>query len=114
MPRQSKPIVWLSGEVKTPPFSAAARLEAGGLLRRLQEGENLGLPHSRPMTAISSGCHELRIVDERVSWRIFYYVAADAIVVLEVDRKTTRQTPQATIARCQSRLRRYREAAEGD
>lgn len=34
-----KPLVWLKGEVKTPPFSAAARIEAGFLLRRLQQGE---------------------------------------------------------------------------
>lgn len=34
-----KPLVWLSGEVKTPPFSPAARLEAGFLLRKLQRGE---------------------------------------------------------------------------
>lgn len=44
------PLVWLRGAVKTPPFSAAARLEAGVLLRRLQRGEKLGMPHSRPQT----------------------------------------------------------------
>ena len=114
MTPQSKPIVWVSSEIKTPPFSAAARLEAGGLLRRLQGGEALGLPNSRPMPAVGSGCHELRIVDERVSWRIFYYLAADAVVVLEIERKTTRQTPKTTIERCQGRLRRYREAAGED
>jgi hypothetical protein len=26
---QSKVVVWLSGEVKTPPFSASAQIEAG-------------------------------------------------------------------------------------
>jgi hypothetical protein len=31
-----KPLVWLHGEVKTPPLSTAARIEAGVLLRRLQ------------------------------------------------------------------------------
>lgn len=31
-----KPLVWLHGEVKSPPFSPAARLEAGVLLRRLR------------------------------------------------------------------------------
>jgi hypothetical protein len=56
-------LVWLRGEVKTPPFSAAARLEAGTLLRRLQGGERLSMPHSRPMPSIGSRCHELRIVD---------------------------------------------------
>ncbi len=34
MAAAEKPSVWLRGEVKTPPFSAAARLEAGTLLRR--------------------------------------------------------------------------------
>ncbi len=33
---ESKPLVWLKGEVKTPPFSSQARLEAGFLLRKLQ------------------------------------------------------------------------------
>lgn len=45
----SKPLRWLSGEVKTPPMSTEARREMGFLLRQLQEGENLSLPHSRPM-----------------------------------------------------------------
>jgi hypothetical protein len=58
-----KPLVWLYGEIKTPPFSKEARVEAGTLLRRLQEGELLGLPHSRPMRSIGQRCHELRIRD---------------------------------------------------
>jgi len=61
----NKPLVWLKGEVRTPPFSAEARVEAGFLLRRLQKGESLGLPHSRPMPSIGSQCHELRINDEK-------------------------------------------------
>ena len=52
MAAADKPLVWLRGEVKTPPFSAAARLEAGTLLRRLQGGEKLSMPHSRPMPVI--------------------------------------------------------------
>jgi len=59
-----KPLVWLHGEVRTPPFSKAARLEAGLLLRSLQRGENLSLPQSRPMPSIGPRCHELRIIDE--------------------------------------------------
>jgi hypothetical protein len=35
MNTQEKPLVWLHGEVKTPPFSKTARLEAGYLLRAL-------------------------------------------------------------------------------
>jgi hypothetical protein len=47
-----KPLVWLSGEVKTPPFSAEARIQAGFLRRMLQGGQNLSMPHSRPMPVI--------------------------------------------------------------
>ena len=44
MASADKPLVWLPGEVKTPPFSAAARLEVGVLLRRLQRGERVSTP----------------------------------------------------------------------
>jgi hypothetical protein len=47
-----KPLVWIHGEIKTPPFSKTGRLEAGFLLRRLQQGETLSLPQSRPMSSI--------------------------------------------------------------
>ena len=102
-----KPLVWLHGEIKTPPFTAAARIEAGVLLRRLQQGESLSLPHSRPMPAIGKRCHELRIPDQAQNWRIFYYVADDAIVILEVVAKRTQQTPLTVIRTCQSRLKLY-------
>lgn len=104
-----KPLVWLRGEVKSPPFSAAARIEAGLLLRRLQRGDSLSLPHSRPMPSIGARCHELRIPDERVTWRIIYRVDADAIVIAEVFNKTTAQTPKHVIQTCKDRLRRYDE-----
>lgn len=104
---EDKPLVWLRGEIKTPPFSAGARLEAGVLLRRLQRGESLTLPHSRPMPSIGLRCHELRIVDEKKSWRIVYRIDSDAIVILEVFRKATKQTPQRIVADCKRRLSQY-------
>ena len=107
-----KPLVWLRGEVKTPPFSAAARVEAGFLLRRLQRGERLSLPHSRPMPEIGPRCHELRVVDERATWRIIYRTDPDAVVIADVFRKTTRATPKRVIEDCKRRLRLYDAAAE--
>ncbi len=59
-----KPLVWLGGQVTTPPMSKEARLEAGHLLRLLQAGHALAMPHSRPMPAIGGRCHELRIPDQ--------------------------------------------------
>ena len=102
-----KPLVWLRGEVKTPPFSAAARLEAGTLLRRLQGGEKLSMPHSRPMSGIGAHCHELRVVDATVTWRLVYRIDTDAIVLADVFLKTTQQTPSRVIADCKRRLRLY-------
>jgi phage-related protein len=99
--------VWLHGEVKTPPFGLAARIEVGFLLRQLQQGENLGLPHSRPMPSIGSHCHELRVRDRDKIWRIIYRIDDDAIVVVEVFSKTTRTTPKSVIDICQKRLVRY-------
>jgi phage-related protein len=108
MNKQRKPLVWLHGEVKTPPFSAEARIEAGVLLRHLQEGIKISLPHSRPMPSIGRGCHELRIPDENRTWRIVFYVDAEAIVILEVFAKTTSKTPQTAIDVCKARLKHYK------
>lgn len=107
---RDKPLAWLHGEVRTPPFSAAARVEAGVLLRRLQRGENIPLPHSRPMPSIGKACHELRVRDENRTWRIVYYVDAEAIVILEVFAKTTQQTPKSVIDICRLRLKLYASA----
>ena len=107
MTSEQKPLVWLHGEIKTPPFSAAARLEAGLLLRRLQNGEKLSMPHSRAMPTIGARCHELRIVDESKDWRIVYRTDPDAIVILEVFHKQTRQTPEQVIRSCKRRLQMY-------
>lgn len=112
MDAMEKPLVWLHGEVKTPPFSHEARIEAGVLLRRLQRGQRLAMPDSRPMPAIGSACHELRVVDRNKIWRIAYFVDDDAIVILEVFPKTTRATPRRVIDHCRRRLRQYQVISE--
>ena len=108
MIKADKPLVWLHGEIKTPPFSRNARIEAGVLMRRLQRGENISLPHSRSMPTIGKGCHELKIPDENRTWRIVYCVDSAAIVVLEVFAKTTSKTPVEVIEICRVRLKRYK------
>lgn len=104
-----KPLVWLHGEIKTPPFSKAARIEAGVLLRRLQRGESLALPHSRPTPEIGPRCHELRVRDENLTWRIMHRLDRDAVVIAEVFSKKTEQTPKRIIESCKRRLKQYDE-----
>src|SRR4030042_1473743 len=103
MKRKEKPLVWLHGEIKTPPLSSAARIEAGYLLRKLQLGELLSPPHSRPMPSIGSRCHELRIDDENKTWRVVYRIDNDAIVIFEVFEKKTQKTPREVIENLQER-----------
>ncbi len=110
MAGRNKPLVWLKGEIKTPPFSAAARLEAGLLLRQLQRGDKLSLPHSRPMPSIGRRVHELRIPDADATWRLVYRIDVDAIVIGEVFAKKSAQTPRLVIATCQKRFHAYDEA----
>jgi phage-related protein len=105
-----KPLVWMNAEVKSPPFSRGARLETGFLLRKLQKGQMLEMPHSRPMPAIGEQCHELRIVDADATWRIIYRIDSDAVVILDVFSKKSRTTPRSAIARARKRLREYDDA----
>ena len=105
--RLDKPLVWLRGEVKTPPFSREARIEAGMLLRRLQMGEHIEMPHSRVMPSLGPRCHELRIRDDRRDWRIVYRIDEDAIVIADVFPKTTPKTPKRVLEECERRFARY-------
>lgn len=105
--RTDKLLVWLAGEIKSPPFSVSARIECGLLLRRLQRGESLSMPSSRPMPTIGSGCHELRVIDANKSWRIIYRIYPDAIVIGEVFAKTTQATPRDVIQRCRRRFAQF-------
>lgn len=106
-PGHEKPVVWLSGGIHTPPFSPAARQLAEVTLRRVQCGQRLALPLSRPMPAIGHRCHELRIGDADNESRVFYHVSSTAIVVLEVTTKKTPHTPQRVIEGCRRHLALY-------
>jgi len=103
----SKPLVWLYGEIKTPPFTLEGRREAGILLRILQAGEQLGMPHAELLPDVGKRCGALRVRDAEHNWRIMYRIDPDAVLILEIYSKKTRKIPQEVIERCQQRLKRY-------
>lgn len=107
-----KPLAWFQGEVKTPPFSAEARQEAGMLLRLLQQGETLSMPQAEPLPIVGPRCGALRIRDKNLNWRIMYRIDADAIVIVDVYAKKTEQIPDEVISRCQQRLAHYDAAVK--
>jgi len=104
-----KPLRWMLGTLQTPPVGREARIEAGVLLRRLQRGDVVGMPHSRPMPSIGRSVHELRVDDRetRKTWRIIYRIDSDAILVVHWFEKKTRTTPQRLIDLCRRRLKDY-------
>ena len=102
-----KPLVWMHSQVKSPPFSVEARIEAGYLLRMLQKGLALAMPQSRPMPNIGRRVHELRITDKNSTWRIIYRLDTDAIVIAEVFAKRRRETPRKVLDVCKQRLAAY-------
>ena len=105
-----KPLVWLHGEIKTPPFSAEGRQEAGMLLRLMQQGEPLGMPQAEPLPEVGRRCGALRVRDEQHHWRIMYRIDSDAVLILEVYAKKSRKIPDEVMERCRGRLKRYDEA----
>jgi phage-related protein len=65
------------------------------------------MPQSRPMPGIGTRCHELRINDENLTWRVVCRIDSDAIVILEVFDKKTNQTPKRVIDTCKNRIKEY-------
>jgi phage-related protein len=102
-----KPVIWLHGRIHSPPFSEAARKEAGVLIGRLQSGRQVSMPASRPLGAIGRNCHELRIPDVDHHWRIVYAIRQNAVLILDVFSKKTQKTPWIVIESCRRRLTRY-------
>jgi phage-related protein len=59
------------------------------------------------MPAIGLRCHELRINDEAGTFRVIYRADPDAVIILDVFLKKTRQTSQSIIESCKRRVRAY-------
>lgn len=103
----SRPLIWFVERIATSPFSTDARRAAGRLLRILQRGGVIGMPRSRPMPVIGPRCHELRLVDQGVAWRILYRTDPDAVLVLGIFAKRSQATPRHEIEQARRRLAEY-------
>jgi len=87
-------------------FPKEARIRLGRGLFLLQQGEQLGMPHARPMPGVAVGVSELRVKAEDGSFRAFYYAAsAEGILVFHAFVKKTQQTPPLEIELGRKRLK---------
>ena len=86
-------------------FPKEARVCLGRGLYRLQLGEKLGMPNSRPMPGVAAGVSELRVKGEDGSFRAFYYTASSqGVLVFHAFVKKTRRTPPLEIELGRKRL----------
>lgn len=72
------------------------------------------MPHSRPMPSVGARCHELRLRDGAIDWRILYRIDDDTILVIEVFQKKTRKTPKRVIDLCQKRVAAFDRQIGGE
>ena len=107
MSPKDKPLVWLTKTVKTPPFSSEARIKAGYLLRKLQQGEILGPPDAKKLAGLCPRCYELRIKDRGKWYRIIVRIDPDAIVILGWFEKKSNRIPKKVLDACEKRMRDY-------
>jgi phage-related protein len=63
------------------------------------------------MPGIGPRCHELRVRDERVTWRVVYRLDPDAVILVAVFAKKTGHTPLHVLRQCRRRLRVYDQIA---
>lgn len=82
------------------------REDLADLLARLDLGQSLSMPLSRPMPDIGRGVHELRLKDRSGIYRVFYFVRSRGkVYLLHAMKKTTQVTPLKTIKLVAKRLR---------
>ncbi len=98
----------MHGEIKTPPFSREARLEAGFLLRKLQLGDSLSLPQSRPLLVIGKldAIMEKNEKDllNRKGWKVgsteeFLDLSEEELAYIELKISLSRLTKQLRVKR---------------
>ena len=86
------------------------RAEIFTLLRRLELGELLSMPHSRSMGTLAAGLYELRVRDKAGQVRVFYYTKVrNTIYLIHALRKKGRTIPDKDRKLILKRLREIKE-----
>ena len=92
-------------------FPKEARVRLGRGLFRLQMGETIAMPNSRPMPTVAAGVSELRVQGEDGIFRVFYCTAApEGVLVFHAFAKKTQRTPPLEIELARKRLKELRHA----
>ena len=88
-------------------FSLTVRKEIGALLLNLQKGHGLGMPQSRPLSAVHKSAFELRVRDRAGTYRVIYVLyAKDEILIPHAFTKKSHKTPKKEIQIARKRVER--------
>ena len=83
------------------------REDLADAIARLERGQQLSMPLSRPMPSIGKGVHELRLKDRSGNYRVVYvFAGAFRLWLLHAFKKTTQATSLQDIAIAKERLKR--------
>ena len=102
-----KPVHWfLAAKNFVSSLPDEVRRDFGFLIYRLQRGDKLGMPYSRPMNIVSSGVSELRVRGLDGHFRLMYFTKSKAgIFVFHGFIKKTQTTSIDEIKLGRSRLK---------
>ncbi|MBF0104084.1 MAG: type II toxin-antitoxin system RelE/ParE family toxin [Deltaproteobacteria bacterium] len=77
-----------------------------GVLERLSDGEEIGMPLCRSLSTIMRGLYELRFSYQAGEYRVFYYIkVGEAIYVVHAMKKKSRKIDTKTIMLLKNRIR---------
>lgn len=87
-------------------FPDEVRGDLADALARLDAGQTLRMPLSRPMPSIGPGAHELRLKDRAAAYRVVYAVVRGGIIhVIHGFKKKTPATARSNIEIARKRLK---------
>lgn len=82
--------------------------DLGSILTKLQKGELVGHPDTKPVINFAAGVFEIRLKGAGGAYRAFYIIRPmDGILVFHSFKKKTRKTPQSEIGTGRRRLKAF-------
>jgi phage-related protein len=102
-----KEVEWYVNTLKeVQGFPVEIKKEIGYLIHKLQLGDLLNMPHSRSMSSVATGCHELRVKGSDGIYRVFYILKVkNKVIVFHVFKKKSQQTPKKEIDAAKKNLK---------
>lgn len=87
----------------------------GAILTKIQKGQFVGFPDTRPMKTVAAGCFELRMKGKEGAFRAFYVIRAkQGILIFHCFKKKSRKTALQEIKTGQKRLSSFLKELENE